>query len=490
MSQNSDISVKPSRLPKPTARLGFLSLISVAVGLVVSQGVMVMMLHAVGISGISLIVPLTLAWLLALSYACSFSELSLMIPRSGSLCSYTEVALGHFPAILATFSGYIVVAMFALSAELLLLDLIVGKIFPHSALPPLSIAAGVLLLFTLFNLMNIDIFARLQTAMAVIMMIVLLVLGLCAITSPQAESVQLVVAQGSLAPQGWGWGAIALVATTIWGFVGAEFVCPLIEETKWPQRDIPRAMMVGLTLIFVTIVLYCLGALLVLPRSALINDALPHYLFATQVFGASGKLLLLAAAITATCSTLNSSLATIPRMLSGMSQNGQAFPCFNRHSRNGVPWVAVLFVAAITGLPLLLMNGDSISLLLLAAAICWLLAYIVTHINVIVLRRRYPHLSRPFRTPFYPLPQVLGIIGMLFGIWHAAPTADMADEVFAVAGSVLAIVAIIGALWVKGVMRKPLFLPEPIEKALTPFHQDSIRQGKPAESDHDLEKRP
>ena len=474
MSQNADVSVKhtaSSSPGKPANKLGFLSLLSVSVGLVVSQGVMVMMLHAAGIAGLSLILPLTLAWLLALSYACSFSELSLMIPRSGSLCSYTEVALGHFPAIIATFSGYIVVAMFALSAELLLLDLIIDKIFPGSALPPLSVAAGVLLLFTLFNLMNIDIFARLQTALAVIMMIVLLVLGICAITSPQAESIHSLIEQGSLAPEGWGWGAVALVATTVWGFVGAEFVCPLIEETKVPQRDIPRAMMIGLTLIFVTIILYALGALLVLPRSVLIGDDLPHYLFATKVFGEGGKLLLLAAAITATCSTLNSSLATIPRMLSGMSQNGQAFPIFNRHSRNGVPWVAVLFVAAITGLPLLLMNADSISLLLLAAAICWLLAYIITHINVIVLRRRYPNLARPFRTPFYPLPQVLGIVGMLYGIWHASPTSEMAGEVFAVAGGVLAVVAIIGALWVKLVMRKPLFAPEPIEKALNPPHR-------------------
>ncbi|MCC7819392.1 amino acid transporter, partial [Escherichia coli] len=93
--------------------LGLGSLLAVAIGLVVSQGVMVMMLQGVGAAGLGFIVPLGLAYLLALSYACSFSELALLIPRAGSLSSYTEVALGHFPAILATFSGYVVVAMFA-----------------------------------------------------------------------------------------------------------------------------------------------------------------------------------------------------------------------------------------------------------------------------------------------------------------------------------------------------------------------------------------
>jgi amino acid transporter len=101
--------------------LGLGALLAVAIGLVVSQGVMVIMLQGAGIAGLGFIVPLGLAYLLALSYAFSFSELALMIPRAGSLSSYTEVAIGQFPAILATFSGYIVVAMFALSAELLLL---------------------------------------------------------------------------------------------------------------------------------------------------------------------------------------------------------------------------------------------------------------------------------------------------------------------------------------------------------------------------------
>ena len=188
--------------------------------------------------------------------------------------------------------------------------------------------------------------------------------------------------------------------------------------------------------------------------------------------GERGERLQLAATTSATVSTRNCSLASIPRMLSGMSQTGQAFPCCNRHSRNGVPWLAVLFVAAITGLPLLLMNADSISLLLLAAAICWLLAYIITHINVIVLRRRYPELPRPFKTPFYPLPQVLGIVGMLYGIWNASPTSDMAGEVFTVAGGVLAVVAIIGVLWGKLGMHKPLFAPEPIEKARNPSRKN------------------
>ncbi|VFT37066.1 amino acid permease [Pseudomonas aeruginosa] len=169
-------------------------------------------------------------------------------------------------------------------------------------------------------------------------------------------------------------------------------------------------------------------------RRKLAGDPLPHFLFANRVFGEYGQLFLVIAAITATCSTLNSSLAAIPRMLYGMAQNGQAFPQFKQLSRRArTPWVAVLFVAAITGLPILILgqDPDSINLLLLAAALAWLLAYIIAHVDVLALRRRYPHIARPFRTPFYPLPQLFGIAGMIYAVVHVSPTPEMTGRIFA-----------------------------------------------------------
>lgn len=458
--------------------LGLGSLISVAVGLVVSQGVMVMMLQGAGMAGMGFFIPLLLGYLLALTYALSFSELALLVPRAGSLSSYTEVAIGHFPAILATFSGYMVVAMFALSAELLLLDLIIGKVYP-GALPPMVVAYGVLGTFTVLNLLGIDVFAKLQTVLAVVMVVILLTLGLGAIGSPQAD-LQLPL------DQGWNplhFGALALAAMAIWGFVGAEFVCPLVEETKRPERNIPRSMIIGLSLIFLVITLYCLGALLCIPRDQLASDPLPHFLFATTVFGETGKAFLVGAVLTATCSTVNSSLAALPRMLYGMAQNGQAFPQFKRLSTGTrTPWVAVLFIAAITGLPILLLgqDPDSVSLLLLAAALAWLLAYIIVHIDVIALRRRYPDAPRPFRSPFYPWPQVVGIGGMLFAIYHASPAPEMTARIFGSAGVVLGIISLIAVLWVKLVMHKPLFVPEPLVPAapITPSEQSTYSAGE------------
>ncbi|WP_261841178.1 APC family permease [Aliamphritea ceti] len=446
--------------------LGLGSLLAVAVGLVVSQGVMVLMLQGAGIAGLGFIVPLAIGYILALTYVYSFSELSLMIPRAGSLSSYTEVAIGHFPAILAVFSGYVVVAMFALSAELLLVDFIIDKIYP-GAFPQYTVGFGLLAIFTALNLMGIDVFAKLQSVLAFVMVVVLLVLGLTAVSgfaNPQPADIDLTSTWNPLGAE-----VITLVALAIWGYVGAEFVCPLVEESKNPERNIPRSMIIGVTVIFGTIAIYCLGALLYIPADDLAGSPLPHYDYFKAVFGDVGLTFLAVAAVTATCSTVNTSLAAIPRMLYGMAQNGQAFPQFKKLTKTTkTPWVAVVFVAAVTGIPMLVMgdNPDAIGLLLISAAIAWLLAYIITHINVIALRKRYPDMKRPYKTPFYPLPQIIGIAGMIYAVIYASPAPELSNQIFGAAGAVLAIVSVIGVFWVKVVMKKNLFEPEPIEKAL------------------------
>lgn len=446
--------------------LGLGSLLAVAVGLVVSQGVMVLMLQGAGIAGLGFIIPLVLGYLLALTYVYSFSELSLMIPRAGSLSSYTEVAIGHFPAILAVFSGYVIVAMFALSAELLLVDSIIEKIYP-GVLPKYTVGFGLLGIFTVLNLLGIDLFAKLQSVLAFVMVVILLVIGLSAvggIANPKPEGLDLMSTWNPMGGE-----VITLVALAIWGYVGAEFVCPLVEETKNPDRNIPRSMIIGVTVIFVTIAIYCLGALLYIPAEQLASSALPHYDFAKAVFGDAGLTFLAVAAVTATCSTLNTSLAAIPRMLYGMSQNGQVFPQFKKLTKtSNTPWVAVLFIAAITGIPMIVLgdNPGAVGLLLVSAAIAWLLAYIITHINVIALRRRYPDIKRPYKTPFYPIPQILGIGGMLYAIYYASPAPELSRQIFGTTGIVLLCVSVIGVFWVKCVMKKDLFKPESIESAI------------------------
>jgi amino acid transporter len=254
---------------------------------------------------------------------------------------------------------------------------------------------------------------------------------------------------------------LGLVALAMWLLVGVEFICPLIQEVRNPERNVPRAMMLSLCLIFSIFFLFCWGASRYLSLETLTTSPLPYLDYVEAVFGKAGMIVATVMAVTATCSTVNTVLAAVPRMLHGMAVNGQSFPQLKRlHPRFNTPWVAILFMASIIALPFLLLGIDSIITLLIAASTSWLLAYIIAHLDVMVLRRRQPSLPRPFRTPFYPLPQLIGILGMGYVALNNSPSPEMTQTVYSLTGVVLLIVGVIAALWVKLVMKRGLFQPE------------------------------
>lgn len=320
---------------------------------------------------------------------------------------------------------------------------------------------------TLLNILGVDIFSKLQTVLAYVMILVLFFIGLSALGQfwqPHTQSVhigQLVTDFSGSNPLGGS--LFTLIAIAIWGFVGAEFVCPMIEETREPRKSIPRAMFVGVTIIFILYVIYCYGALKYLPLDRLSGDALPHLSYFEAVMGKNGLILLTVAAITATASTTNTSFAAVPRMLYGMSQNGQIFKIFGKiHPKYKTPWVAILFVAFLTICPIVFfgMDASEVGILLIGASMAWLLAYIIVHIDVIVLRYRQADRERSYRSKFFPWAQIIGIGGMAYAAIFNTPSPELTKQVFATAGVVILIFAIFAAIWVKFVMKRGLFTPE------------------------------
>lgn len=444
-------------------KLSLFNLIAIAVGLVLSQGVMVIILQGFGLSGISFFIPLIIGFFLAISYAISFAELALLVPKSGSISDYSLVATGHLPAMLSVFCGYILVAMFAVSAELILIDDVIRKIFKLDV-PYFGIGFIILFISVGLNLLKIDIFSKVQNIVAFIMVVLLLLLGIFAITGWYYPHTQVLDHHIKFDRN-----TVALVALAFWGFVGVEFVVPMIEESKNASKNIPRAMYIGLSTIFITISLYGLGALFFLPQDHLVNSLTPHIEYATAVFGPTGLLFIAVGALFATLSTLNATLAALPRMLQGMALNKQVLFIFAQvNQKNNVPWVGVLFVAVIIMIPMLLSQRETevIKVLLTAACISWLIAYIIAHINVMVLRQRYPKMPRPYKAPFYPFLQIIGIVGMVLTIFYAVPTPDLRVKIFTWVGVVIGLTTIISILWIKLAMKQQLFQPQSIESLM------------------------
>lgn len=457
----TDASLVAPGTPRAHAGLGFRALFCASIGVIVAQVGMVSMMQGMGIGGWGFVAALVVAFALALSNALAFAEMALLLPSSGSLSTYAEAALGNFPAILLVFAGYITPAIFGLPAELILADQIISQAVPIG-LPPFTWPIALIVLFAVLNMLGTDVFAKVQTALSFTVLCFLAVTGLAAISGYAAAPTTL--ASTASAAQGMAQDTVILgvVALAFWVFVGSEFVTPMVTEARDPNRDLPRAMIIGLVIIFAAEIVFGIGAGLLIPRDKLASSPTPHLDYAVAVFGPSARVWFAVLALLASASLLNTVLAGVPRMLSGMADNGQVFPIFKyHHPRWKTPVVAILFVAALPVVGIVWSGGDpgSILPLTIAASVAWLLAYIMAQVSLMVLRKRYPQRVRPFKMPGYPLIPVLAIAGMLFVVANSSPAPEMTGQIVRYTGIVLALFAVVGAFWVKAVMKKGLFEP-------------------------------
>lgn len=441
--------------------LGFFALFSISIGVIVGQTSTVSLLQAIGIGGTGFFIAYGMAFLLSICNALTYAELALSLPQAGSISTYAEVTVGQFPAILAVFAGYVVPAIFGLPAELMLFDGVINQLFP-GLMPPMGWALLLLGTLVVLSLAGTDVFATTQQILTFVIISFFLVVG-------------LYVAGGFHAgqqPAGQVWQgftvhtAIAPVAVLcFWTLIGCEYVTPMVEEAKNARRDLPRAMIVGLTCISVVNLLFAWGAAHVLPRAALTASLTPQLDVVSAVFGHAGRIVFAAIALTASASLINAVLGAVPRMLHGMALNGQVFPIFKRVSRSRqVPVPALLFVAACPVVGLIWARGDANNILplMIAATICWMLVYLLAHVVLLVLRARRSELARPFRTPFYPLPQLAAIAGMVYVIANSSPDPAMTRSIVLYSCSVIGIFGIVAAVWVKCFMKQRLFAAVPV----------------------------
>lgn len=437
---------KEKALPLP-------ALVATAVGVVVVQSTMISMLNGAGIGQFNFLVAIGVSALLALTYVLSFAELALMLPRSGSVSAYTQAALGPGLAIVATLSGYVAVALLGIPAELVLVDTLLAQVAPGllATLPYPSLV--LLLLFCLLNLRGIDLFARIQSALVAIMFGGLFLIGLAGLSGNAEVSQAPVHFDASL--------ALSLVALAFWGLVGLEFVCPMIADARDPSRNLPRAMLIGLLLIVAVYGVFCLAGIAMLPADKL-TAATPHVDLALSIFGPAAKTAFVVLAILGSATLLNTVLASVSRMIQGMAQSGQLPAWLGRENARGAPASALaVFAAAIAAVRAPLgMDASTILTLTVAAAGCWLVAYIIVHLDHIVLRLRLPQRARPFRSPLFPLPQALGILGMGYVFLNIAPAPELAGPIYRNVAIMLGATLAYSLAWTLLVRRRNPFRPD------------------------------
>jgi amino acid transporter len=438
--------------------LGFPHALATAVGLIIASSVLLTVTQGFGVGGSVFALAIMIAFILMLCQSASFAEAAGMLPTSGAVYDYIAAGLGRFWAITGTLAAYIIVHVFAGTAEVSAIGLFAQVNFDVFAALPAEqswiIGVVLVLIFAVVNYLGVDLFGRIELVMTAVMWLTLVIFGLIGLLMAPQSGISGFFGESAIGNDLTA--VLSMTGLAMFLFVGVEFVTPLAPELRNPNRTLPRAMYLGLLLVAVAMFVY--GAAITrlvaneeLPDGSFLFDTpLPIPLFADAVLGGFGKFWLGLAVLLAGASTVNTLLAAIPRILYGMAKDGSLPQVFAYlHPRYKTPVVGIVVSALIPIVGAIFIQGNigAIIAFILAAVCAWLFSYILVNISVVVLRMRRPDLHRPYKTPLYPLPQVLGSLGMLLTIWFITPPFLTRDQIYVPFLVMLVICAVFALVW-------------------------------------------
>ncbi|WNW14032.1 APC family permease [Pseudomonas sp. DTU_2021_1001937_2_SI_NGA_ILE_001] len=461
--------------------VGFPTALASTIGLIMASPVILTATMGFGIGGSAFALAMILAVIMMLAQATTFAEAASILPTTGSVYDYINCGLGRFFAIMGTLAAYLIVHVFAGTAETILAGVMALVNFEHlntlaeSAGGSWLLGVGFVVVLGVLNMFGVSAFGKAEIILTFGMWVTLMTFGVLGLIA--APAVQL---------DGW-FGAslvgtdlvtvLSLVGMAMFMFVGCEFVTPLAPDLRRSAKVMPKAMILGL--LGVASCMFIYGAAMKRQVENVVLDAATgvHLLdtpmaipqFAHQVMGDIGPVWLGIGFLFAGAATINTLMAGVPRIIYGMAVDGALPKVFTYLSpRFKTPILCILVAMLIPCLHAWYLGGntDNIIHLVLAAVCAWSTAYLLVTLSVVSLRIRRPDLPRAYRSPLFPLPQIVSSVGILLGMWFITPPGMNPADIYVPFGVMLAATAAYALFWTLVVQRVHPFRPARVEDVL------------------------
>jgi APA family basic amino acid/polyamine antiporter len=211
-------------------------------------------------------------------------------------------------------------------------------------------------------------------------------------------------------------GVMSGAAIIFFAFIGFDAVSTTAEETRNPQRDMPKGIIASL--IICTLLYVLMGTVLtgIKKYSVYLGDpAAAATAFASKPWA---EALVSAGALAGMTSVLLVFQLGQPRIFMAMARDGLLPQYFAKiHPRFRTPHVTTIWTGVVVGGVAMLTDIGSLSDL---TNIGTLFAFILVCIGVAVLRRTDPTRARPFRVPLVPVFPIIGVI-LCFALMLSLP---------------------------------------------------------------------
>ena len=203
-----------------------------------------------------------------------------------------------------------------------------------------------------------------------------------------------------------GAGAIALIYVT-YAYSGWNAATYILGELEHPQRDLPRALIVGCALVTVLYVLLNTAFLTSASISSMTGEVEIAFIVAETVLGESGAFIVSLLLSGVLISTVSAMIMAGPRALQRLGQDYRGLAWLGKTNEGGLPANAIVFMGLVA---LGFLWTSTFEQILLFAGLVMAANTFFTVVAVFVSRRR--RMSLPpdgsiFTMPWYPLPALI-----------------------------------------------------------------------------------
>jgi APA family basic amino acid/polyamine antiporter len=364
--------------------------------------------------------PLAAIWvaggLLALCGALSFAELGSMYPRTGGVYAYINEGFGRLPAFLFGWAEITVIRAAAVGAIattfaeyfLRVTGILPGDNARYVAAVAIVVMGTVNILGVKWGTLTINITTLAKYGGLLFIIIVALALGLPRTGGHFTPAMP----PGSFSTSAFG---LALVSV-LWAYDGWGDLSYVGGEVKDPQKNLPKALIIGTMAIIAIYLLANIAYLAVLSVEEMRRSTLVAADVAERVLGSPGVKFVGATVMLSTFGSLTASLFASPRIFFAMAEDGLFFRSVAKvHPKYGTPHVAIGINIVLAVVFVLIRTFEQLA----DAFVTAIIPFYALAVGAMVGLRRRPDYQPSFRTPGYPVVPLLFVLSTVYLLANA-----------------------------------------------------------------------
>src|SRR3989338_7473865 len=388
--------------------LGFWTILSLAIASIMGTGMFFSLSFGSAIAGNGVVIAWALMSLISLYIASFFGELSSMFPRAGGIYEFSKQSYSRFTSFMIGWTAWFIGNL----ATVLMVVAATNYILPDSDAWLLKLAISIIFII----LLNVIAFYGIEASAFLLVLFALITFSI----------ILSILIPGSfhfnsnhfspLLP----FGATSVFLAMFFiaeSFFGWEAVTYLAEETKNPQKVIPRALMIGTLCVGVLGTLLTLISLGVMKWDFLSEVSAPLSFVVEGIYGPSAVKIFTFGIFITLLGSAAGGIITMPHLLLALARDKLFISQLAAvHPKYNTPHKAIIFQTIVSIIVFLMVFGKYEQLLGLLLPIGFIL-YFFTIAIVLKLRITHPHIPRPFRAPFAKTGAVIlcaFFLGMIF----------------------------------------------------------------------------